>query len=87
MLARICTRIPRVIIPTRSFSCTVPALKTLYVGNLPWTIKDDELRTAFEEFGEVSSSRVVTDRLSGRSRGFGFVDLTEDSAADVAVEE
>lgn len=50
-------------------------------------MKEDDLRSTFEEFGEVSQVRIVTDRLSGRSRGFGFVDLVEDSAADVAVEE
>lgn len=72
----------------RQFSTARPALvKTLYVGNLSWKMNDDELRAAFEEFGEVSNSRIVMDKLSGRSRGFGFVDFVEDAAADVAVEE
>ena len=74
-------------INARTFSTSKAAMKTLYVGNLPWTIKDEDLKQVFAEFGEVSSSRVVVDRLSGRSRGFGFVDLVEDSAAAVAIEE
>lgn len=62
-------------------------MKSIYVGNLNWTTKEDDVRSHFEQFGEVASVKIVTDRLSGRSRGFGFIDFTEDSAADVAVEE
>lgn len=85
MLSLFRTQAPR--LSVRQFTTTAPALKTLFVGNLSWTATDDDLRTAFEEFGEVESARIVTDKLSGRSRGFAFVDMPEDSAADVAVEE
>lgn len=85
MLSLFRTQAPR--LSVRQFTTTTPALKTLFVGNLSWTATDDDLRTAFEEFGEVESARIVTDKLSGRSRGFAFVDMPEDSAADVAVEE
>lgn len=53
----------------------------LFVGSLPWSIDDQKLQEAFEEHGEVVSAKVITDRETGRSRGFGFVEMaTEDSA-------
>ncbi len=52
----------------------------LYVGNLAWTVDDDSLRDFFEKYGEVTSTRVITDRESGRSRGFGFVEMPEEAA-------
>lgn len=56
--------------------------KKLYVGNLSWGISDDSLRAAFAEFGEVTSAQVAMDRMTGRSRGFAFVEFaTEESAA------
>lgn len=69
----------------RQFSTSLPAQKALYVGNISFTVKEDEVRTAFEEFGEVSSIRLVNDRLSGRPRGFGFVEYSDDAAADQAI--
>jgi RNA recognition motif-containing protein len=56
----------------------------LYVGNLPFTTTADELREAFSEFGRVDRAQVVTDRETGRSRGFGFVEMAE--GGDQAVE-
>ncbi len=58
----------------------------IYVGNLPWEITEDELREAFAAFGEVESARIITDRMTGRSRGFGFVEMpnTEEGKAAVA---
>ena len=47
----------------------------IYVGNLPWSFKDDTLRELFEEHGEVTDAKVIVDRMSGRSRGFGFVEM------------
>jgi RNA recognition motif-containing protein len=47
----------------------------LYVGNLPWSVSDNDLKTLFETIGPVDSVQVVTDRDSGRSRGFGFVEM------------
>lgn len=51
----------------------------LYVGNLPWSVDDTELSNMFSEFGEVHSASVVNDRESGRSRGFGFVEMDQAS--------
>jgi RNA recognition motif-containing protein len=51
--------------------------KTLYVGNLPWTISEQELTTSFEAHGQVISARIVTDRETGKSRGFGFVEVED----------
>lgn len=52
----------------------------IYVGNLPWSTSEDELRELFEEYGEVSSVNIIKDRDSGRSRGFGFVEMEEEGA-------
>ena len=56
----------------------------IYVGNLPWSFKDDTLRELFEEHGEVSDAKVIVDRRSGRSRGFGFVEMSD--GAEAAIE-
>ncbi|MHB0884984.1 MAG: RNA recognition motif domain-containing protein [Bacillota bacterium] len=58
--------------------------KTLYVGNLPWTTTEDELTQAFGAHAQVKSCRIITDRETGRSRGFGFVEV-EDEDAEKAV--
>ncbi|RJQ32952.1 MAG: RNA-binding protein [Peptococcaceae bacterium] len=55
-------------------------MRTLYVGNLPWTTKPEDLAEAFSAHGEVLSSRVITDRETGRSRGFGFVEVRDEDA-------
>ena len=57
----------------------------LYVGNLSFNTTEDELRTVFEAHGSVESVRVITDRETGRSRGFGFVEMGDSSAADAAM--
>jgi cold-inducible RNA-binding protein len=59
--------------------------KKLYVGNLSYDTTEDSLRAAFSEVGEVESVTIVTDRMSGRSRGFGFVDMATDDAAAEAI--
>lgn len=59
--------------------------RTLYVGNLPWGTKPEDLAEAFKSYGEVHGSRIITDRETGRSRGFGFVEV-EDEAADKMIE-
>jgi len=61
--------------------------KKLYVGNLPYSVDDAALQTAFQEFGAVSSARVITDRETGRSKGFGFVEMEDDGAATQAIEK
>lgn len=57
----------------------------IYVGNLPYSVTDDELRETFGEFGELASAEVVKDRFSGQSKGFGFVDMPNNSEADQAI--
>ncbi len=54
----------------------------LYVGNLSWGVDDDTLRSFFEKYGEVTSARIITDRETGRSRGFGFVEMPDDAARE-----
>jgi len=60
-------------------------LKKIYVGNLNFQTTDDELRTLFGEYGQVTNATVITDRDTGRSRGFGFVEMEDDSAAMNAI--
>lgn len=55
-------------------------VKTLYVGNLPWAVTEEDLVRAFSQHAEVTSARVVSDRETGRSRGFGFVEVKEEQA-------
>lgn len=57
----------------------------LFVGSLPWSIDDQTLQEAFEEHGSVVSAKVVKDRETGRSRGFGFVEMENSSEADSAM--
>jgi RNA recognition motif-containing protein len=59
--------------------------KKLYVGNLPFTTTDDDLREVFEKHGTVESAKVITDRDTGRSRGFGFVEMSDASGAENAM--
>lgn len=61
--------------------------KKLYVGNLSYQIDDQALGAKFSEFGSVASAKVITDRDSGRSKGFGFVEMENDSDADQAIEK
>ena len=58
----------------------------LYVGNLPYSITDDSLRALFAPHGEVASASVVMDRASGRSKGFGFVEMPDSGAAATAMQ-
>ena len=60
--------------------------RRLYVGNLAWTVTDQDLQDAFSEAGQVDSSQVIMDRATNRSRGFGFVEMSTDEAADTAVD-
>ena len=58
----------------------------LYVGNLPYSFSDSDMEQAFSPFGAVSSAKVVMDRDSGRSKGFGFVEMSNDAEAKAAIE-
>ena len=57
----------------------------LYVGNLPYDHSEDDLRAAFAAYGEVASANIITDRETGRSKGFGFVEMPDNSSADAAI--
>ena len=59
-------------------------MKSIFVGNLPWSTTNADLEQMFAEFGGVKSARIVTDKFSGKSRGFGFVDM-EDADAEKAI--
>jgi RNA recognition motif-containing protein len=60
--------------------------RNIYVGNLPWSFKDENLGQMFGEHGEVQSAKVIMDRESGRSRGFGFVEMSTPEEASAAIE-
>ena len=59
----------------------------LFVGSLPWAIDDQGLEDLFKEFGSVTSAKVIMDRESGRSKGFGFVEFDDDDAAKAAMDK
>lgn len=58
----------------------------LYVGNLNYDMSEEDLRTAFAEHGDVTSAKIITDKFTGRSRGFGFVEMGSDDAGKAAME-
>ena len=57
----------------------------LFVGSLPWAVTDATLKTTFESYGTVVSAKVITDRQTGKSRGFGFVEMENESDANAAI--
>lgn len=59
----------------------------LYISNLSYNITDEDLRLLFADYGEITSAKVIMDRETGRSRGFGFVELSDDELAKKAIEE
>jgi RNA recognition motif-containing protein len=59
----------------------------IYVGNLPYSFTDDDLREVFGEYGELASAEVIKDKFSGQSKGFGFVDMPDNREADAAIKE
>lgn len=62
-------------------------MKKLYIGNLPWSVDDAKLRELFSKYASITSATVIMDRQTGRSRGFGFVELSDDAEADKAIQE
>ena len=62
-------------------------MKNIYVGNLPFAFRNADLQKLFEEFGEVKSAKSVMDRDTGRSKGFGFVEIEDDAVAEKAIEQ
>ncbi|MFO1519020.1 MAG: RNA-binding protein [bacterium] len=61
--------------------------KKLYVGSLPYSTTETELRELFEPFGSIESVRIISDKFTGRSKGFGFVEFSDDEAAEKAIQE
>lgn len=61
--------------------------KKLYVGNLPWSLNDQSLKELFSQFGEVTEATVISDRATGRSKGFGFVTFANEADAERAIAE
>ena len=59
----------------------------IYISNLSYDVNDSDLRELFEEYGEVSSAKVIMDRETGRSRGFGFVEMSDDTQGQKAIDE
>ena len=59
----------------------------IYVGNLSWNLKDQDLANMFAEFGEVTSAKIINDKFTGRSKGFGFVEMSSDDEAQKAISE
>lgn len=57
----------------------------IYVGNLSWNLKDQDLSNLFASYGEVTSAKIVTDKFTQRSKGFGFVEMADDTAAQAAI--
>lgn len=57
----------------------------LYVGNLDYTVKEPQLEALFSEFGEVASVKIITDKMTGKSKGFGFVEMPNDDEAQEAI--
>ena len=62
------------------------SILNIYVGNIAWGMTEDDLEALFAEFGSVTSANIITDKYSGRSRGFGFVEMEDDAAAEAAIE-
>ena len=59
----------------------------IYVGNLPYNLSEESLRKLFEEYGEVVSAKIVRDRNTGKAKGFGFVEMTEGTSGDDAIQK
>ncbi len=59
----------------------------IFVGSLPFSLEESELQEFFEEYGEVTSAKIITDKFSGRSKGFGFVEMPNDEEARRAIDE
>ncbi len=57
----------------------------IYISNLSFGVQDEDLRKLFSEYGEVSSAKIITDKFTGKSRGFGFVEMPDSAAAENAV--
>jgi RNA recognition motif-containing protein len=59
----------------------------IYVGNLDFKVNEDDLQKVFEEYGTVSSAKIIVDKFTGRSKGYGFIEMDDDSAAGKAIKD
>lgn len=59
----------------------------IFISNLSFRVNDEDLKQLFEEYGDITSAKVITDKYSGKSRGFGFVEMSNDESAKKAIEE
>ncbi len=57
----------------------------IYIGNLPYSVTEEDLKEAFGEFGQIASISLITDKFSGQSKGFGFIEMANNSEADAAI--
>jgi RNA recognition motif-containing protein len=62
-------------------------MRKMYVGNIPYNATEEDLRNLFSEYGEIESLKIIQDRDTGRSKGFGFIEMAEESSARKAIEE
>jgi RNA recognition motif-containing protein len=60
---------------------------TLYVGNIPYALKEEDLKAVFEEHGQVVSLKIITDKYTGRSKGFGFIEMENEEQEEKAINE
>ena len=60
---------------------------TIYVGNIPYNLKEEEMNGIFEQYGKVTSIKLITDKFTGRSKGFGFIEMESEEQEDEAVKE
>ena len=60
--------------------------KSIYVGNLPWSATEEQVQALFAEYGKVLSVKLISDRETGRARGFGFVEMPDDTSAQAAID-
>ena len=59
----------------------------IYVGNISWDLTEEDIKTAFETHGQVTTVKIITDKYTGRSRGFGFVEMPEKAEAEAAIND
>ena len=60
---------------------------TIYVGNIPYSLKEDDLKEVFKEYGNIVSIKIITDKFTGRSKGFGFIEMENDEQEELAINE
>ncbi len=60
---------------------------TIYVGNIPYNLKEEDLREVFNEYGKIVSIKLITDKFTGRSKGFGFIEMENDEQEELAINE